>query len=303
MSNESTNQDMSLPRAEGSEPALRTLAERLLHIPFPDMSETADEIHLLVEQLPEQLPVEIPIADGSRIVGSLVRGRYSVTIVLDSDRTPVQVLDFYRERMQAAGWAVPEMPMHGGGGFMPAFFANRIMFCRGARGPALNVSADAEPGKPTDVRLDVQLDPRHSPCGQRHHMGMHEMIPALAPPPNARVMPQGGGGGGDSWHSNALVETDLDLAAVAGHYARQLEQASWTRGDEGQSGPAAWSTWTLRDEENEPWRGLLLILERPDSARGYFLFIRVESATNDSTQGGASWVGHIGGTYTTLRRR
>jgi hypothetical protein len=79
----------------------------------------------------------------------------------------------------------------------------------------------------------------------------------------------GGGGGIDQWRSSAGLATELDLAAVAAHYAQQLERAGWTRrdGDEG-GGVLAWSAWDFVDEDGELWQGMLFIVLRRPQAPG-----------------------------------
>ena len=79
----------------------------------------------------------------------------------------------------------------------------------------------------------------------------------------------GGGGGIDQWRSSAGLVTALDLAAVAAHYARQLERVGWTRrsGDEGGS-VLAWSAWDVVDEDGELWQGMLFIVLRRPQAPG-----------------------------------
>lgn len=275
--------------------ALRELAVRLLRARFPGDPEAAGEMQLLVGEVPGGLPVELPLPPGSRVVGSFVRGNlHGISIVLDAAQPAEQVLEFYRERLSGAGWSRPELPHHGGG-FMPDFMANRAIYCYGARGPALTVTAEPAPGQPTNVRLELQTDPRHSPCGAhvRHMGGGHEMIPNLAPPTGARQMPQGGGGGGDSWHSYAILLTELDLAAVAAHYASQLTGAGWMQDASGEGGPAAWSAWSLRDEDGAPWHGLLFVLKRPEAEGQYHLIIRVELDASEPGQG-PGWVSSHG---------
>ncbi len=230
-----------LTGSRGDFEALRLLATRMLWSYFPGDLESPEDVRLIVGALPDTLPVDVPLPDGCRVVGSMVRGRREISIVLDSDQPAEQVLGFYRERLTAAGWRVPTLPGHGG--FTSGFMDRRAIYCWGSRGPALYVYARPLSGGPTDVRLDLHLDARHSPCGQRF-MGpeMENLIPFLSPPTGGRQSPEGGGGGGDSWRSYATLETDLDLAAVAEHYARQLEQAGWTRMGAGQDSSLAWNT-------------------------------------------------------------
>jgi hypothetical protein len=270
---------------------LRELAERLLQMRFPGDSETPEETELLPGAVPASLPVEIPLPEGCRVVGSVARAQRGVTIVLDCAQPADEILAFYQERLTADGWTVPEMPHLQQGGFQHAFFANHATFCRGARGPALNVQATEVPDLPTDVRLDLQTDPRYSPCGQQHHMPMHgqqNLIPALMPPPRCQQQGGGAGGGGTSWHSDATLRTGLDLASLAAHYGSQLEKAGWTRTGAGQDGPVAWSTWTFHDADAEPWHGLFFILKRPDAERDHFLSVHVDADTDAGPQFGQS---------------
>jgi hypothetical protein len=273
------NQSLS---ADEHSASLRELAERLLQMRFPDDPNTPADTRLLVGTLPSALPVEIPLPDGSRVVGSVERARHGITTVLDCTQSPAEILDFYKQRLTAAGWTILETP-HMQGGFQHMFFANHATYCYSARGPALNVQANAVPNGLSDVRLDLQTDPRFSPCGRQHRMatrGLESPIPALSPPEHSRQLAAGGGGGGTSWRSDATLQTNLDLAALASHYGSQLESAGWTSTGMGRDGPLAWSTWTFRDDENEPWRSLLFILKRPDAASDHFLTVRVDAETD-----------------------
>ena len=111
------------------------------------------------------------------------------TIVVDTDLPPTQVLDFYRERMKAAGWQELETPMgmHRGGfthGRIAHAFDANITFCRSSRGPF------------------------------------------------------------------------------------------------------AWSTWTLRDEDNEPWYGGFIIMRVPVQQLQYTLYIQANMETGMPPSGG-----------------
>lgn len=271
---------------QGSDAATRALALRLLAPRFPG-APTPEQARLLVGRLPDGLPVDVPIPDGAAVVGSLARSPRHISIVIDAPLAPDRALAFYRERMAAAGWVEQEPFVHPGGGFAYVGHAQPAVFCCGSRGPSLSVSADDTPGAATDVRVDLNLDTRDSPCAQRRrHGGMHEMFPTLTPPAGARQV-AGGGGGGDQAYTSANLETGLDLAAVADHYARQLEGVGWARGDARQDGPVVWSTWTFRDEDGQGWRSLLFILQEPDAPGRYFLYMRATLADDDAAAGGA----------------
>ncbi len=288
--------DMPTPNPENREALLETLALRLsVHIFDP----RADHPQLFVGRLPEGLPFELPIPEGSRIIGSLARSSKHLEMVLDVPLPPEQALAFYRERLLAAGWNEPEQPMHGPhqGGFVHSgIFARRqsVLFCKGPHGPALDINAPVEHDGFTDVRLDLNLDERMTPCGQsararrqqRRHMDTEPIIPILDAPAGARQMPDGGGGGAERWYSAATLEADEDLATLAAHYASQLEKAGWTQTAAGSDGPLAWHTWTLKDEDGEPWRGFFFILKTLDLEREYSLYAKAEWVNKDQPKSG-----------------
>lgn len=283
------------PPSGGAESALRALALRLLGPPerYPD-APAPDEVRLFVGELPPGLTVELPLPDGAHLLGSLVRGSQGVSVVLDADLPPEQVLAAYRERLLPAGWSEPgESVAHGGFAFAwgPAASAGgsaHALFCRSARGPALRVHATTGgDAAPTDVRLELQTDARHSPCAPRNRRfgsPVGDVLPPLAAPSGARQRGGGAGGSPDNMYASASLETESDPAALATHYAGQLERGGWSPADAGTDGLSAWSTWRFQNE-GEPWRGLFYIFRRPDAPDQYRLHVEAEWA---AASGGAA---------------
>lgn len=297
---------MSENTPTGGEALLRELALRLSTVPGdPRLGEA--EPQLFVGQLPPNLSLEIPLPEGSRLLGTLIRSEDQLDIVLDCTQSPEEVLNFYKERLSSAGWQEQEAmrPHHAGfvhAGFPP--FLNHIVFCLGSQDLALTVNAYARKDGRTDVRLDLNASREYSPCARQYrrpHRMLDDLVPMLAPPPGARQQGGGGGGGPDNWFSSAMLETDMDLLALAAHYAAQLEKGGWTRSAAGHDGPLAWSTWTFRDEEKEPWRGLFFILKVPGREGQYALEVRIDWDKED--RGGGMRVVRRGGgwfSYTSL---
>lgn len=279
---------------EDREGALALLL-RLLGRGFP-MGPGENTAHrVVVGKLPDVLPVAIPLPDGARVLGSLVHGNRYATVVLDADQTAEQVLEFYRQRLRAEGWTVAEQPgMHGG--FAHSMFQPPLTFCRGSHGPSLAVQATAIEGGPADVRLNLNNDPRSSPCGAnaRRHHDIFSLIPTLTPPLGSEQSALGGSGGDGSSLTNATLHTSLDLAAIVAHYSDQLTASGWTQRDAGQEGLTAWSAWTFRDEDGEEWRGLFYALRRPGLADQYLLCVRVEWVMADTPPTRAGWVSTTG---------
>jgi hypothetical protein len=242
---------------------------------------------ILVGRLPEPLPVDLPLPNGARVVGSQLLGSVA-TMILDVDSPAQRVLDFYRDRLQAAGWTELEQHMGWHGGFTPsARFGPDLTFCHSSRGPSLSVHATDVEGAPADVRLNLNIDTRNSPCAaQLRHGGMFEILPNLTPPAGAQQIPQGGGGGSGSFHSNATLSSNLDLAAVSAHYVQQLRTANWTPQSEGISGPVAWSAWSFKDDTGEDWRGLFFVLRRPEAEGQYVLYLHADSGPDDEASTG-----------------
>ncbi|HZS77069.1 MAG TPA: hypothetical protein VFA41_10690 [Ktedonobacteraceae bacterium] len=254
---------------------------------------------LLVGRLPGN--VDIPLPEGCRVLGSLMRSQELVNIVLDSTLTPEAVLQFYKEKLTAAGWKEQETlrPMRGGFTHSNAvMFENRMVYCKGVQGPAFTVNAFEGSNGITDVRLEYNSSSEFSPCGQQNRMRqrmMHHtiqnLIPPLLPPKGARQFASGGGGGMDSWHSSATLVADIELPELATHYTTQLAKGGWRLTGEGHDGPIAWSTWTFSDEESEPWRGLFFILKVPGKERSYILEARINWEKKEEEGGGMRIMG------------
>ena len=271
------------PSPEENVAQLRELALRLLAPPF---DPEARQPQLLVGSLPASLPFDLPLPDGCQIVGSFVRNPETIQIVFDTDQSPIEIIAFYTERMQAVGWSEPEFQRRHRqreSGFVHTFHRPTLLttLCKGQRGPALMVSAfgGQDEGRKTEVRLNLDTRSRNSPCSQSSEifMDVSALIPPLVPPLGGR---QWGGGGGSNSESASTVatldlESELPLSLLVAHYARQLEQAGWQRTGEGSSEPMGWHTWEFHDKENERWLGVFSLLEIPGMERTYYLQMNI----------------------------
>jgi hypothetical protein len=271
--------------------AMRELAVRIIqpaYIRFVTQPRPSGPPELLPGQLPPNPPIPLPVPEGSRIIGTVVQNGEPTT-VLDVALSPDAALAFYRERMAALGWTQQQMPEYHQqhGGFTestPRHPIQSMQFFVGPRGPSLRmtVTLDPEQGPLTEVHLafDTTPDPTQGPW-RRHWNAFENMVPPLEPPDGAEQRFGGGGGGGGDWRSSATLRTDLDLPAIAPHYDAPLAQAGWQRSRNGITPPVAWSTWTFTDEDGEPWRALLVILQHPEVEHQYLLDLRVQWAAGD----------------------
>ncbi|QIN82675.1 hypothetical protein GBA63_08470 [Rubrobacter tropicus] len=185
---------------------------------------------------------------------------------------------------RASRWAAVDVP-----GLSTVF--------RDARQQLLIISAEERSNAPTDVRLRLITGRRSSERRRRNDPEALFVMPLLTPPPRSRSFDEddqtgllappfdarssGGEYGGssqehDGAYSFTALESDLDLPSLTAHYATQLEDAGWSRSEEGLDGPQAWSTWTFVDGENRPWEGLLTALHLPKTPCRYLLHLRAD---------------------------
>ncbi len=257
---------------------LQTLLQRMVGDSYP--GAPSQEAQIYVGKLPDKLPIDLPLPDGSRVIGSVVRGEESIQIVLDASQAPDRVLDFYRQRMLAAGWSAQDQSAAPSGGFVPSSILTGLTLCQSRSGPSLFINASAESGQPTDVRLNLNTNKTQAyPCSPQPGglSPTEQLLPRLVAPAGARQIEGGSGSSstGSSYNS-ATLAIDQNAAALAAFYGDQLTQAGWTKQDSGQSGPVAWSTWDLPDKQRTSWKGLFFALDLPGTPPRRFVYVRVD---------------------------
>lgn len=294
--------DPSSPQPADDDAAFQTLVRRVLAPPFPGAPAPQD-LQLLVKQLPAHLPADLPLPDDVDVVGSVVRGQLSTEIVLDAQQSTEQVLAFYQQRLTAMGWRKWQHPQRAGG-FVPSVDLIGICFQHDSLEPSVQVSAYPLLDGLTDVRLLLQfhqgltnaVGPRRSVSGFSStstsvtvppravsgsitQLAGHlpsSPLPQLEAPPSAWQSGGGGGGRSDSFYSTATLIKNLNSLTLAGYYGTQMERAGWIRQSQGQSGPVAWSMWTLRDQQGQSWSGLLQAMELPQVPQRRVVYVQAD---------------------------
>ena len=146
-------------------------------------------------------------------------------------------------------------------------------------GPALTVDAFVGRGNRTDLRLNLQMDSPLPPGPALHRRGgpshnIFNLLPSVEAPEGANQIGGGGGGSRNGAYADATLETNKDLSTVVAHYKTQLEEAGCVVAGEGQDGPLAWNTWTLK-EDDEQGHGFFVIMKVLDQE--YYLTMRMRS--------------------------
>ena len=250
----------ALPETE-RERQVRQLAGRLLAWPDP---EGPMEVDLIPVGYPEEFPPELVDLTDLRFLGSVVRRRagtlVGVEMVLEGSGEPQTVVSNYEATLLGLGWERVEQPQPGGGGFDVHGFGQMTLLVNKAKSALVFLhGTDREEGG-SDLR--VRYDPVHAPetlmnigRAMRHE---ESILPRLKPPPGVRLRPEGTGGGGGRWRSDAGAQTEMAPMELEAYLARQLEAAGWGRMTGSADDTFAWSSWLIPDSGE--WRGVLLVL-------------------------------------------
>jgi hypothetical protein len=184
----------------------------------------------------------LPRPPGSRLLGSVVRTSFgpgpggpmrgeNVEIILDAPGAPSEIVSAFEGALAEQGWSVPDLGGPGRpGGFVPTAVAASLTLCRSDRGPWLTLNVFPRPPGPNDVRLRLETS-FPGPCGgipPRPPSPIEsDLLPTLEPPAGVNLQVVGGGGAPFFRASDAVVETELSVAELEAHYARQLAAAGW----------------------------------------------------------------------------
>jgi hypothetical protein len=247
----------------GDEAELREFIGRALTYHYPGATGGTT---VLVGGLPENLGFDLPVPEDSRVIGSIVRETMEggTEIILDVDLAPEDALTFYREQLLQAGWEEQTQQAYGGGGFASGSGPSTT-FCLGENDAVIFLSAYAQPGLPTELRLNIQQEAQYSACIAQA-MGMDEamqLIPSLVSPLDSLIQSGGGSSGDGMAETSAVLKTELSMGALAQQYAPQLVEAGWKPLAQDEEPELAWSSWSIADAEGQEWSGLLLIFRSP----------------------------------------
>ncbi|TMD46548.1 MAG: hypothetical protein E6I86_12020 [Chloroflexi bacterium] len=255
---------MSGPAPETErERLLRQLAGRLLTWPDPEGPATAD----LTVGYPDELPPELVDRTELRFLGSVVRRRagelVGAEMIFDGVGDPDAVAADYATILVGLGWERIEQPRPPSGGFQHrAMMGSTLLVAKGESALVYVHAADREDG---GAELRVRYDPVH---GQdvmanirRGTQYEESVLPDLKPPPGVKLQPEGTGGGGGTWRSDARAHTEIAPTELEAYFAKQLEAAGWGRVSGSADDSFAWSSWLVPSvPPAREWRGVLLVL-------------------------------------------
>jgi hypothetical protein len=256
----------------GDEATLRRFIAAQFSSPFDSSSETT----VYISNFPDEPVLTIPEALYSAIIGSIDHEDERSEFLLESDLTPSEAIDQYRDHFLDAGWQIKENVWQRSG-----FVQEQVeMFnlCNEATGQTMHIRAQAEESG-CFIRLSLQtaLTPCDDPnASHRRYAGV---MPSLPPPPKSRVKQMGGQsgssqGGEYSQSSSATLYTSLSLDAINDHYRQALQKEGWQQVNTYQSDNLTFANWTF-DYRDQSWTGRLFISHIPDRDYDYRLFLQI----------------------------
>jgi hypothetical protein len=249
----------ALPETE-RERQVRQLAARLLTWPDPEGPVSVD---LIPAGYPDDFPPELVDLTDLRFLGSVVRRRagtlVGVEMVFEGSGQPEAVISSYEASLLSLGWEHLDQPHPMRGGFDGGFPETSLLVERQKSFAVVLQAIDREDG---GSELRVRYDPVHAQdmianVARRTHRE-ESMLPSLKPPPGVRLRPEGTGGGGGMWKSDARAQTEMPPMELEAYFAKQLEGAGWGRMSGSADDTFAWSSWLIPDSGE--WRGVLLVV-------------------------------------------
>lgn len=221
-------------------------------LPFGDHAQP----EVLVGRIPESLARLVPLPHDSRVVGSLVYSRYSMSAVAVAG-APAAVREEWTERLRAAGWRKYEEPPRRG--FESNAIGDSYQFCMGDS-ITLNLGVSKNPRGGSYVRLIPLHAREYSVCRapvQPVSDRPESLIPSLTPPRGSISQGGGSGGGGDAWDARARLRTELTAEQLVEHYGSQLRGHGWEPLERLAAPGVAVETFRVKDPEGAIWNGIL----------------------------------------------
>lgn len=252
------------PETEG-ERRLRELAGRLLAHPGPYGQTTAE---LFLEELPPDTPADLVVPPDLILFGSLARridGRLTgVEVILDGTRTVSDFLVAYERELVSHGWrSWEQFHRHPPGGFEAGGqMGPAAIFVNETAVSSLFIAARQVEGGRIEVGLRYDRENAANMMSNMSGPGPEppgwDALPELRPPPGVKLQPLGAHGGGGSWTSEARAQTEMPVAELEAHFAKQLADAGWRRLAGAADDTTGWSSWEVPKPGN--WQGFLLVL-------------------------------------------
>jgi hypothetical protein len=227
------------------------------------------DARVFVGEAPAEVGEHIPLPPAGQVVGGVLQGPVG-TVVIAVSGTPAEGVMAFHARLEEEGWTRPSLPRDPRGGFRSNDRLGQDTWC----GERYSVQAGGVRIDGTSyVRIRFQDRERgRTLCDaeaiadlRRRDPGEGLRFPDLEPPPDARVLPRGGGSTDDGIHMRAAIESELGTETLFAHYARQLLETGWVPEGQSVGADASIGRWRTEDDQGRPVTGILAIWSRSES--------------------------------------
>jgi hypothetical protein len=259
----------------GDEQNLREFIQRrFTPMHYAGQQEEGETI-ITMGEIPDTFPENIPLPEGAKFIAS-VETPYDYQILLDIPSLSADNLSVYSVSLAEANWNPAPENIHGGG-FVSAS-ENLSVFCNDEAPAALTVQTFQSPKDQTSMRISLYTKDTDYMCDPQSFQSMNmeqEMIPTLETPAGAFVTSGGSSSGDGEAETSSNIKTELTPIELSANFSEQLKADGWLRLDGADTENFSWSSWKIKDSENEPWQGTLIIIDDPVESDLVFALMRV----------------------------
>jgi len=259
----------------GDEEALRDFIKRWFTPLYPGITSERETI-IRFGALPDDLAIDFPLPENSQVVASVQDPYLTLQVIVDVASSLEDILASYPQILANAGWSLaPEISS--GGGFVSSADP-WLNFCADQDQAALTVQAFPGSNGFTDVRLNLNTENIKYICDPDSSQGMdpaYTILPALKMPSGALMMGGGSSSSDGSAEGSSNIRTELTPTELITHFSSQMESAGWQLLEDGNLDGFAWSSWLMENDQDDTWRGTLLLLKDPTEPNLVFALLRV----------------------------
>ncbi|NJN83594.1 MAG: hypothetical protein HC802_15795 [Caldilineaceae bacterium] len=260
-----------------------------LRIILASFAPSSSVVTATVGALPDDLGIGLTVPSTATVIGGVVRTDAfgGNQLFLATEGAAEDLVTALREQLLGLGFVAPAENAMGSAGqvFLSTEFSMPLMLCSSDGETVVNLGQLSVAGEQEAVSLSSFPNRGFgAPCAEdpfASGSGFPDVLPQLAPPPQAQVTSTGSGSGSDAnsytLSAEAEITSVLTPTQIAEFYELQLEGAGWERLEESRTDAVAWSAWSFVDDNGNAWTGTFSIIRQAGEESGYLASLRAES--------------------------
>lgn len=220
----------------------------------------------IYDELPDKLKNIIELPKNSLILGSLINGN-DINSVFSTEINSDDVEKYFKTTMGEKGWHEPNKnyrPMSGGFRSHKKRFS--FVLCKQDKSSYVQISSHNKLYDKTSVLIKYSESEYGSPCSREYlnRLKQSPKPPTLRPLPHL-INPIGmkasnmRSSGSRNGFSTSVRLTSKNTTKLMQHYSKQLKDKKWILIDDWNKDNMAWNLWTLKDENETKWMGMMFV--------------------------------------------